>query len=178
MDLLDMKEFVKDTIKYALIVILILFIVIYVITLEQVIGPSMSPTLKSNDVVILNKFIYKFKDIKRGDIVSFNYSDTKYLIKRIIGLPGESVEIRDNKVYIGDKVLNEPYLKNIDMDDFSLYEDLGYQTIPKDMYFVLGDNRNNSKDSRNIEVGLIKKSDIVGRVKVRIWPLNKIGAVN
>lgn len=177
MDMRDIKEFLKDAIKYLAVIVGVLFVVIYVVTLEQVVGPSMSPTLSEGNILILNKFIYKFKDVKRGDIVSLKNSGSKYLIKRIIGLPGESVEIKDNKVYIGDKVLNEPYLKNVTMEDFSLAE-LGYTEIPKDMYFVLGDNRNNSQDSRDPKVGLIKKSDILGRVKYRIWPINRIGAVN
>lgn len=176
MDFLDIKEFLKDTLKYIVLIVVVLFTVIYVVTLEQVIGPSMSPTLNNGDVVLLNKFIYKFSDIKRGEIVSLNYSDTKFLIKRVIGLPGEYVEIKDNQVYIGDKILNEYYLDNAKMSNFSL-NDLGFNVIPKDMYLVLGDNRENSMDSRDLKVGLIRKNDIIGRVRVRLWPLNKIGIV-
>jgi len=175
-DFLDIKEFLKDTLKYIVLIVVVLFTVIYVVTLEQVIGPSMSPTLNNGDVVLLNKFIYKFSDIKRGEIVSLNYSDTKFLIKRVIGLPGEYVEIKDNQVYIGDKILNEYYLDNAKMSNFSL-NDLGFNVIPKDMYLVLGDNRENSMDSRDLKVGLIRKNDIIGRVRVRLWPLNKIGIV-
>ena len=177
MDFLTIKEFIKDVFKYALVILGVLLIVIYIVTLEQVVGPSMSPTLKDGDIVILNKFSYKFNDIKRGDIVSLNYADTKYLIKRVIGIPGEYVEIKDNKVYIGDKILKEYYLKDVEMKDFTL-NDLGYDIIPKDKYLVLGDNRGNSLDSRDQKVGLIDKKDIVGKVKLRIWPLNKIGVIN
>lgn len=177
MDYLTIKEFFKDMFKYLLVILGVLLIVIYLFTLEQVVGPSMSPNLKSGDIVLLNKFVYKFKDIKRGDIVSLNYADTKYLIKRVIGLPGEYVEIKNNKVYIENKILKEYYLSDIEMKDFSI-KDLGYDTIPKDMYLVLGDNRSNSLDSRDPKVGLIEKKDIVGRVKFRIWPLNKIGKVD
>ena len=123
---------------------------------------------------LLTKYDYKFK---RGDIVSLNYADTKYLIKRVIGLPGEYVEIKDNKVYIGDKILKEYYLKDVEMKDFTL-NDLGYDVIPKDKYLVLGDNRGNSLDSRDKKVGLIDRKDIVGKVKLRIWPLNKMGVIN
>lgn len=177
MDFLTIKEFIKDVFKYALVILGVLLIVIYIVTLEQVVGPSMSPTLKDGDIVILNKFSYKFNDIKRGDIVSLNYADTKYLIKRVIGLPGEYVAIKDNKVYIGDKILKEYYLKDVEMKDFTL-NDLGYDVIPKDKYLVLGDNRGNSLDSRDKKVGLIDKKDIVGKVKLRIWPLNKMGVIN
>lgn len=177
MDFLTIKEFIKDVFKYALVILGVLLIVIYIVTLEQVVGPSMSPTLKDGDIVILNKFSYKFNDIKRGDIVSLNYADTKYLIKRVIGLPGEYVAIKDNKVYIGDKILKEYYLKDVEMKDFTL-NDLGYDVIPKNKYLVLGDNRGNSLDSRDQKVGLIDKKDIVGKVKLRIWPLNKMGVIN
>ena len=177
MDFLTIKEFIKDVFKYALVILGVLLIVIYIVTLEQVVGPSMSPTLKDGDIVILNKFSYKFNDIKRGDIVSLNYADTKYLIKRVIGLPGEYVAIKDNKVYIGDKILKEYYLKDVEMNDFTL-NDLGYDFIPKNKYLVLGDNRENSLDSRDQKVGLIDKKDIVGKVKLRIWPLNKMGVIN
>ena len=176
MDMRDIKEFLKDAIKYLAVIVGVLFIVIYVVTLEQVVGPSMYPTFNEGDVVVLNKFVYRFKDVRRGEIISFKNSGSKYLIKRVIGLPGETVEIKNNKIYIDDKALNEYYIKNIDMEDFSL-SDLGYDKIPQDMYFVLGDNRRNSQDSRDPKIGLIKKSDILGRVKYRIWPLNKIGAV-
>ena len=176
MDLLDIKEFFKDLFKYLVVVIVVLAAVIYVVTFEQVVGPSMEPTLNNGDVVILNKFIYRFKDIERSEIVSLYYSDSKYLIKRVIGLPGEYVEIKNNKVYIGDKMLNEYYLDDIEMDDFSLSQ-LGYDVIPEDMYLVLGDNRGNSLDSRNSKVGLISKDDIIGRVRIRIWPISNIGLV-
>ena len=176
MDMRDIKEFLKDAIKYLVVIVTVIFVVIYVVTLEQVVGPSMYPTFNEGDVVVLNKFVYRFKDVRRGEIISFKNSGSKYLIKRVIGLPGETVEIKDNKIYIDEKALNEYYLKNIDMEDFSL-SDLGYDEIPQDMYFVLGDNRSNSQDSRDPKIGLIKKSDILGRVKYRIWPLNRIGAV-
>ena len=103
---------------------------------------------------------------------ALRYADTKYLIKRVIGLPGEKIEIINNKLYINDKEYQEDYLKNnLKYKDFYL-KDLGYDKIPKDMYLVLGDNRENSLDSRKI--GLIKKSEINGKILLRMWPLNKI----
>ena len=172
MDWLEIKEFFKDAFKYILLVIFILFLIMYVVTLTQVIGPSMSPNLNNNDVVILDKVTYRFKSIKRGDIISFSYADTKYLIKRVIGLPGEYVEIKDNTIYINEMILKEPYIKNVENYDFSL-TDLGYDKIPDDYYLVLGDNRENSQDSRDPKVGLIHKKYIIGKVRARIWPINK-----
>lgn len=173
MDWLDIKEFIKDTFNYIIFIILILVIAIYVVGLQQVVGPSMSPNLKNNDIVILDKISYKFIDIKREDIVAVYYADTKYLIKRVIGLPGEYIEFQDNKLYIDNQYYEEEYLDGVVTDDFSL-KDLGYDKIPEDMYLVLGDNRGDSMDSRDPEVGLIKKKNILGKVRFQFWPLNKI----
>ena len=172
MDWLSIRELIIDSLKLIIVIIIILFLMLYVVSVTQVVGRSMSPTLKDEEVLILNKFQYRFFDIKRGDIVSLDYEDTKYLIKRIIGLPGETVKIVNNQLYINDKIYEEEYLANdLNYDDFSL-ADLGYSKIPEDMYLVLGDNRENSLDSR--EIGLIKKEDINGKISLRIWPLNKI----
>ena len=172
MDWLSIRELIIDSLKLIIVIIIILFLMLYVVSVTQVVGSSMSPTLKDEEVLILNKFQYRFFDIKRGDIVSLDYEDTKYLIKRIIGLPGETVKIVNNQLYINDKIYEEEYLANdLNYDDFSL-TDLGYSKIPENMYLVLGDNRENSLDSR--EIGLIKKEDINGKISLRIWPLNKI----
>jgi len=132
----------------------------------------MNSTLKDGDIALLNKFGYHFFEIKRNDIVSIAYEDTKYLVKRIIGLPGEKIEYKDNILYVNDVGYYEKFLsKETKTDDFSIKE-LGYDVIPKNMYLVLGDNREDSLDSR--EIGLIKEEDIQGKVFLRIWPLNKI----
>lgn len=167
MDWLDIKEFIKDTVKYVLFIASVLFIAIYVISLQQVVGSSMAPTLNNGDVLILDKLSPKFINLKRGDIVSFYYDDSKFLVKRIIGLPGETVEIKDNKIYINNEII-EDYINNIEMDDFKLED-----TVPQNSYFVLGDNRNDSLDSRDSRVGFVKKDDIIGKKFIRIWPLFK-----
>lgn len=174
MDWLEIKEFFRDAFKYIVLIIVVLVVAIYIVGLQQVVGPSMSPNLKSNDILVLDKISYKFTDIKRGDVVSLYYADTKYLIKRVIGLPGEYIEYKNNILYIDGNMFKEEYLgNNIITDDFSI-KDLGYDTIPEDMYLVLGDNRGDSLDSRDINVGLIKRSNIMGKVRARIWPLNKM----
>lgn len=174
MDWLDIKEFLKDSAKYILTIILVLFIILYVVSIQQVVGSSMSPTLKSGDVVFLSKFQYRFFNVKRNEIISFNYEDTKYMVKRVIGLPGETIEYKDNTLYIDGKAYKEPFLEGVTTEDFSL-SDLGYEKIPNDMYLVLGDNRQNSMDSRSY--GLISKKDIIGKAVLRIWPLNKLSLV-
>ncbi len=169
MDWLDIKEFIKDSLKYIIFIFAVLIIAIYVIGLQQVVGDSMDPSLKNNDVVIVDKLTHKFISLKRGDIISFYYDDTKYLVKRVIGLPGETLEIKDNKIYVNNEIIND-YVENIAMSDFDL-DELGYDVIPNDMYFVLGDNRENSLDSRDSRVGLIKKEDIIGKKFIRLWPI-------
>ena len=169
MDLRNIKEFTKDFIKIAILVIIIFCVYMFIISMQQVVGSSMNNTLNNGDLVLLFKAKYKFSDVKRFDVVSFNYEDTKYLIKRVIGLPGEHIEYKDNKLYINGNYVEEE--RDFETDDFKL-EDLGYEVIPDDMYFVLGDNRENSLDSR--EIGLIKKEDIIGKVIFRLWPINGI----
>jgi len=169
MDLRDIKEFIKDSLKYIIFIFVVLIIAIYVIGLQQVVGDSMNPTLMNQDVVIIDKLTYKFIPLKRGDIISFYYDDTKYLVKRIVGLPGESLEIKNNKIYIDGKAIND-YVENIKMNDFKL-DELGYDVIPKNMYFVMGDNRENSLDSRDSRVGLVPKEAIIGKSFIRLWPI-------
>lgn len=175
MDLRDVKEFFKDTFKYIFTIFLVIFIIVFVATVQQVVGSSMANNLNNKDIVILNKLYYRFFEVKRFDIISFEYDDTKYLIKRVIGLPGETVEYHNNELYIDGKKVEETFLTgDILTEDFSL-DDLGYDEIPNNMYLVLGDNREDSLDSR--EIGLIKKDDILGKANLRIWPINKIGFV-
>lgn len=174
MDWLSIREFIIDFVKLIIVIIIILFLMIYVVSVTQVVGNSMNSTLENGDVLILNKFKYRFTDIKRGDIISLEYADTKYLIKRVIGLPGDKVSIRDNTLYINGELYVENYLdEGLVYDDFDL-SNLGYDTIPEDMYLVLGDNREDSLDSR--EIGLISKDEVIGKVSFRIWPLNKLAA--
>ena len=133
---LSIKEFIMDLIKLLVVVVVILFLMIYIVSVTQVVGNSMYSTLENGDVLILNKFKYRFFDIKRGDIISLENDDTKYLIKRVIGLPGDSISIKDNTLYINGEVYIENYLEEgLVYDDFELTS-LGYQVIPDDMYFV------------------------------------------
>lgn len=171
MDFRYITEFFKDTFKYIVVIVVVLLLFIFVVGLQQVIGPSMSPNINEGDIIIVNKLIYRLKDIERNDIVILS-QDEKYMVKRIIGLPGDKIEYKDNYLYVNGKKYKEKFLlDNVITEDFSLKE-LGYDKIPKDMYLVLGDNRTNSQDSR--DYGLIKKDKIIGRASIRIWPFNKI----
>lgn len=169
MDLRDIKEFIKDSLKYLIVIATVFFIALFVVSFEQVIGPSMEGTLDAGDVTIVNKLVYKFRTIKRNEIVSINQKD-KIMVKRVIGLPGEHIEYKDNKLYVNGSLVLENNI-SLETKDFKL-EDIGYETIPKDMYFVLGDNRTNSSDSR--EFGLVKKDEIIGKIVMRLYPFSKI----
>lgn len=147
---------------------------------------SMAPTLKVNDRVLVNKLSYDLHDVNRGDVVVFESppndgSVTKDLIKRVIGLPGETIEARDGHIVINGRVLDEPYL-DTDIETRgpvchtqSLPGCVGSDkvVVPEDAYFVMGDNRANSRDSRF--VGAIPGSLIIGRAFIRVWPLTAVG---
>ena len=125
----------------------------------------MNPTLNNNDVLILDKLVYRLKNIKRYDIVAINDEQSKYIVKRVIGLPGETVEYRDNNLYINGKKMNDKYGSN-KTNDFSY-------KVPKGEYFVLGDNRGNSMDSRVF--GSFSKRKILGKTKLTIFPFSRFG---
>lgn len=173
MDFREIKEFLSDAFKYIIVIIIVLVLAIYIISLSQVVGNSMSPNYNDGDIVFVSKIHYKLGNVKRNDIISFESEDVRYLIKRVIGLPGESIEYKDNTLYINGVGYEELYLDDDTWtDNFSLI-DLDYSQIPEDMYLVLGDNREDSYDSRDF--GLIKKSDIIGKCIFKIWPLNEMG---
>lgn len=164
MDTREIKEFLKDSLKYILTVVIVLVIFLYVISLQQVVGSSMSPKYEDRNVVLLNKINYKLFQVKRFDIISFKYNDTKYLIKRVIGLPGETIEYKNNILYVNGKAVSEDFL-----DDGIVTSNFEFEVIPDDKYLVLGDNRTDSLDSR--EIGFISKKDIIGKVAFKLWPL-------
>ncbi len=168
MDLRDVKEFFKDALKYIIAIAVILIFAIYVVSFQEVIGPSMNNTLTSGDITVVNKLVFRLRKIKRYEIVSLK-KDDKVMVKRIIGLPGEHIEYKDNILYVDGKKIKDT--GSTPTKDFKL-ESIGYETIPEDMYLVLGDNRSNSSDSRTY--GLVKKSDIIGKVSIRIYPFNKM----
>ncbi len=178
MDFRGIKEFIKDTFGYVLVIVAVILIANYVVTLQQNVGPSMQPTLNSGDVLLLNKTAYKLGEVKRNDVIAFLYADTKYLVKRVIGLPGEKIEYKDNVLYINDKAYNENFLDgDVMTTDFKMEDIKGCEdgVIPEDTYLVLGDNRGDSMDSRDI--GVIKKDDIMGKTTLRIWPFTNLGFI-
>jgi signal peptidase I len=134
---------------------------------------SMVPTLEKNDRVIVNKLSYRLHDVNRGDIVVFKAppgadDEVKDLVKRVVALPGETVEGREGHVWVDGKQLEEGYLP-----DGTVTNDFPQETVPPDSLWVMGDNRAASKDSRSFK--FVPQDDVVGRVFLRIWPLNRIG---
>jgi len=179
-DLRGFKEFLKDTLGYIIVIIVTILVFIYVFSFHQVIGNSMAPTLNEGDIAILSKINYRVFKIKRNDVVAIKTDSDKLLVKRIIGLPGEEIHFLDNILYINGKAYTEEFLKaNVETNNF-MFEDIctidicPNGVIPADMYLVLGDNREDSLDSRDPSLGLVSKNNIIGKSLIRIWPLNKI----
>jgi len=165
-------QFFKEVIPYIIVIIVVVLIRTYIITPIKVDGASMYSTLSDGDVLLLKKYDKKYD---RFDVVVFKYGNER-LIKRIIGLPGETIEYSGNRLYVNGKYIKEPFLKNNqETFDFKLRK-IGFTEIPENYYFVLGDNRTNSTDSRVI--GPISNNDIQGKTDLVIFPLNKIGLFN
>ena len=168
-----MKNKVKVLLPYIIIILVVLFIKAFIVTPIKVNGESMYPTLEEGDIMILNKTAYYFNKPERFDIVVVNMPD-EYLIKRVIGLPGEHIEYKDNTLYVDGKKVKENFKHGV-TDDFNI-EELGSDTIPLNTYLVLGDNRENSLDSR--ELGFIREDQLLGRTSLIILPFNRIGSVS
>lgn len=161
-------EKMKELIPYIITLIIIILIKSFVIAPIRVNGTSMVPTLQPKDIMILNRTAYYTKNPKRFDIVVVNLEDEK-VIKRVIGLPGEEIEYRDNTLYVNGKKVKEN-IKNLDTADYKSGR------IPKNSYLVLGDNRRGSYDGRMF--GFVKKSQIEGKTSLTILPFSRIGFRN
>ncbi len=160
---------------YMGIVLGVTFLIItYVGQRTHVSGDSMKNTLNDGDHLIVDKITYRMREPVRYDIIvfPFRYKENTFYIKRIIGLPGETVQIAGGEIYIDGEILKESYGREV-------IKDPGIAESPielgEDEYFGLGDNRNESSDSRDPSVGKIRREEIVGRAWLRIWPLNKLG---
>ena len=172
-----LKELGGWLIYILLIVGLTYMIITFVGQRTRVSGSSMETTLQNGDNLIVDKISYRFHDPKRYDIIVFpyKYEENTYYIKRIIGMPGETVQIRDGTVYINGKKLSSDIYGNEPIEDAQTAADP--VTLGDEEYFVMGDNRNHSMDSRDPSVGVLKRSDLIGRAWVRIYPFNNIGVI-
>lgn len=168
-----MKEKIKPFLPYIIIIAVVLFIKAFIVTPIKVNGESMYPTLEESDIMILNKTAYYFNKPERFDIVVVNMPN-EYLIKRVIGLPGEHIEYIDNTLYVDGKKIKENF-KHGKTDDFNI-EELGSKRVPEGSYLVMGDNRENSLDSR--ELGFMREEQLLGRTNLIILPFDRIGNAN
>ena len=163
-----MNKFWKEAKDYLIIILVVMLIRTFFVTPAVVDGASMDYTLENGQLVLINKFVYNVKDVKRFDVVVLdNKKEGDKIIKRIIGLPNETIEYNNNQLYINGKRIEENY-------EFTNTEDFTY-TTKNGEYFVLGDNRVVSKDSRML--GTFGEDDIVGRVNFRLFPFRKFGTV-
>jgi len=164
-----MNQTLRETIILILIAVVVYLGLRFTIQTYIVFGPSMQPNFEQNQRIIVNKLAYKLGDPQRGDVIIFDppFTSASDYIKRVIGLPGESIEIKDGKTYVytldGEVlVLNEPYIADSSMHTYTKH------TITENEYFVMGDNRNNSNDSRT--GWLVPEENIVGKAWLIIWP--------
>ena len=158
------KSIIKEYGLYVITIILVLLVKKFVVSPIKVNGTSMMTTLHDGDIMILNIIGYRFDEINRFDIVVVDEGN-EYLIKRVIGLPGEEIEYKENQLYINGKKVKENYGSQV-TEDFKV-------KVKKNSYFVLGDNRTNSLDSRHF--GAFKKDRIIGKTSLIIFPFNRFG---
>lgn len=176
-----MKKFLKEALQFSLVLLAALIISLLIVTFvgqrTEVEGESMESTLYNGDNLIVDKISYRFREPERFDVIVFpaHYNSKVYLVKRVIGLPGETVYIDpEGNIYVDDVLLEEQFGKEVIMSAGKASEPI---TLMDDEYFVMGDNRNHSLDSRDYMVGNIKREDIIGRAWMRIYPFDKIGFV-
>lgn len=170
----SLGEEIKDWVVSILIaVVLAFFIRYFIVELYMVEGPSMRPTLVNSERLVVNKFIYRFKDPEKGDILVFRYpSDTsRDFIKRVIAVAGDTIELKGGRVFVNDQLQNETYILEKTRGSYPL------STVPEGHIFVMGDNRNNSEDSRFKDVGFVPLELVKGKAVMVFWPVDHIKAL-
>jgi len=167
----EVWEFVQ---AIAIAAVLSFFIITFVMQSFVVEGSSMYPTLSDRDRLFVNKFIYRFREPQRGEIIVFRYpaDPSRNFIKRVIGIPGDRVAVSGGVVYVNGVPLDEPYINEPMRGTYP------ERVVPKNTVFVLGDNRNHSQDSREPSVGFVPYEYIVGEAFVRYWPLTRLSIVD
>ena len=175
-----MKEIISNVLYFAGVLVIALLIVKFVVQRTEVEGKSMEPMLFNGENLMVDKVTYRFREPKRFEVIVFQpFAEDKntLYIKRVIALPGETIQIKeDGSIYVNGDKLVESYGKEVIKK-----ENIGRAeepiTLGQNEYFVMGDNRNNSSDSRSVAVGNVQKYQIIGKAWIRIWPLNKFGLI-
>lgn len=165
----ELWEWTKSIFFAVIIALLIRSFVVEIFVVE---GLSMQPTLEHHERLLVNKFVYNFREPAPGDVIVFSYSPDRDFIKRVIATGGDTVEIDQRGVYVNGELQREDYTKNTNMSDF------GPTTVPENHFFVLGDNRDNSMDSREPSVGHISFERVKGKAVLIFWPLDQFSLVN
>ena len=164
----SLGEEVKDWLISIVVAVVLAFLIRqFVVELYIVDGPSMRPTLQSQQRLVVNKFIYRFRAPEKGEILVFQYprDPSRDFIKRVIAVPGDTVEIKEGRVLVNDQVLSEDYILEKTRGDYPK------STVPQGTVFVMGDNRNNSEDSRFADVGFVPDALIKGKAVLVFWPV-------
>ncbi len=166
----SLGEEARDWIVSIVIAVVLAFLIrTFIVELYIVDGPSMRPTLESHERLVVNKFIYRFRAPERGEILVFRYprDPSRDFIKRVIAVPGDSIEIKDHRVFVNDQLLNEPYILEKTLSTYPK------AVVPEGTIFVMGDNRNNSEDSRFVDVGFVPYDLIKGKAMLVFWPVSQ-----
>jgi len=167
----NLGEEIKDWVVSIIIAIVLAFFIRYfIVELYMVEGPSMRPTLVNGERLVVNKFIYRLKQPEKGDIVVFRYprDPSRDFIKRVIGVAGDTIEVKDGKVFLNGQLLNESYILERTRGSYPA------ATIPEGHIFVMGDNRNNSEDSRFRDVGFVSLEMLKGKAVMVFWPFDQM----
>jgi signal peptidase I len=165
---------IKDWVVSILIAVIVAFFIrTFIVEPYLVEGPSMRPTLKNHERLIVNKFVYRFREPERGEILVFSYpkDPSRDFIKRVIAVPGDTIEIVDGKVFVNGQLQNETYILDNTRGSYPL------STVPEGRIFVMGDNRNNSEDSRFKDVGFVPFGLLKGKASLVFWPLDDFRAL-
>ena len=164
-----MSEIKDWIVSIVVAVALAMFIRTFIVELYVVDGPSMRPTLESEQRLVVNKFIYRFHPPEKGDVLVFQYprDPSRDFIKRVIAVPGDTIEIREGRVLVNDQLLTEDYILEKTRSEYPK------ATVPEGHIFVMGDNRNNSEDSRFADVGFVPYDLIKGKALLVFWPISQ-----
>lgn len=181
-DEFDIKDFMSEVGQWALSILIVMIIAYSIVTFGvqsvTMIGQSMEPALSNHQMVLINKRAYTFKNPERYDIIAFKLkedTDTYFNIKRIIGLPGETVQIQNGRIFINGKALTDLPFEDLIMTEGLAVEEI---TLSEEEYFVMGDNCNNSEDSRFVNIGNISEKEISGKVFFCISPKEEFGFIH